>query len=813
MAALFLGESVDPATHTRTGTRIELDPASFTTHGVIVGQTGSGKTGLGIVLIEEALLSGVPVILIDPKGDLANLALTFPGLSGAEFAPWIEGGDAADADAVAKQWSDGLASWGLDGTRIAALRAAAEVAVYTPGSSDGIPLNLVGSLAPPPGALDDEESRIDEVGSVVSGLLALCGIESDPLSGREHILLTNLLDRAWAAGQTVDVATLVGQVITPPFRKLGVLELEAFFPAKDRQGLVLKLNGLLASPSFAAWAKGAPLDIDALLRTPDGRPKASIISIAHLSDEERQFALTTLLGRLVSWMRKQSGTSNLRVLLYIDEVFGFVPPTAAPPTKKPILTLLKQARAFGVGVVLATQNPVDVDYKALSNAATWMIGRLQTERDRDRLLDGMRSAAGGVDIDALAATISGLAKREFVLHRSGQPKPAVFTTRWTMAYLRGPLTGDQLNMLTKDAPERAHHTAPGAGTTASEIGTAAGAVASVPTAASSAATNAPATAPPSRPLSDGHVPLAPAIAKDTSAYFLSPDAPWAASINATPGGSTLQAALVARCVLTFDDTKLGLHETEEWEAVFHPVARLFDPASAVAVDYDDRDLIADAPPGAMFALPDAPLDNPAWFRAATKLLTDHLVATHTLPLRRNEALKLWARVGESAEDFATRCDVAAQAKADAEAAKLRTTLSARIEKLNESVDLAQRKVEETKSAAKSSRAHELIAGAGDLLGAFLGGRRNVRSITRSVGSAVARAGQSSSKAQKLETAETMVASKLDELHVLETDLHDQLFAIDAKWDEVGRQVTEVPIALERTDISVRQLSVLWLPVA
>ena len=788
MTGLFLGESVDPATHQRSGTAVELDPASLTTHGVIVGQTGSGKTGLGIVLIEEALLSGVPVILVDPKGDLANLALTFPGLTGPEFAPWIEGGDSAAAEAIAKQWADGLASWGLDGTRVAALKAAAEVAVYTPGSSDGIPLNLVGSLAPPPGALDDEESRIDEVGSVVSGLLALCGIESDSLSGREHILLTNLLDRAWAAGQTIDVATLVGQVLTPPFRKLGVLELEAFYPAKDRQALVMKLNGLLASPSFAAWAKGAPLDIDSLLRTPDGRPKASIISIAHLSDEERQFALATLLARLVSWMRKQSGTSSLRVLLYIDEVFGFVPPTEAPPTKKPILTLLKQARAFGVGVVLATQNPVDVDYKALSNAATWMIGRLQTERDRDRLLDGMRSAAGGVDIGALAATISGLAKREFVLHRSGQPKPLVFTTRWTMAYLRGPLTGEQLKVLTKDAPERSVTASP----SITQVGTE--------------------PAAPVASLSDGHVPLAPSIAKGTSAYFLSQDTPWAASVNATAGGTSLEAALVARCLLTFDDAQLGLHETEEWEAIFHPLAQLFDPASGVTVDYDDRDLVADAPLGATFALPDAPLDNPAWFRAVTKLLTDQLVATHTLPLRRNEALKLWARVGESAEDFAIRCDTAAQRKADDEAAKIRTTLTARIEKLNSSIDLAQRKVEETKTAAKSSRAHELIAGAGDLLGAFLGGRRNVRSITRSVGSAVARAGQSSSKAERLETAEAMVASKLDELHVLETDLHDQLFTIDAKWDEIGRGITEVPIALARTDVSVRQLSVLWLPV-
>lgn len=796
MAAFFLGESVDPASHTRTGSKIELDPASLTTHGVIVGQTGSGKTGLGLVMIEEALLAGIPTILVDPKGDLSNLCLTFPSLDAASFAPWVEG---TDPGAVAKQWADGLASWGLDGARIAALRAAADVTVYTPGSSDGVPLNLVGSLAPPPGAIDDDETRIDEVGSVVSGLLALCSIDSDPLSGREHILLTNLLDRAWASGQTIDLATLVGQVQTPPFRKLGVLELETFFPAKDRMELVLKLNGLLASPSFAAWAKGDPLDIESLLHSADGRPKASIISIAHLSDEERQFALTTVLSRLVSWMRKQSGTANLRVLLYIDEVFGFVPPTAAPPTKKPILTLLKQARAYGVGVVLATQNPVDVDYKALSNAATWIVGRLQTERDRDRLLDGMRSAAGGVDIDQLAATISGLAKREFVLHRSGQPKPTVFTSRWTLSYLRGPLTGQQLRMLTKrDVPESLPPLTTGQ-------------------TQSTSPTSTPSAPPPSAPtipvLSDGHVPIAPTVAKGTSAYFMAPDAPWAEQAHAVRGGTHLEAALIARCSLTFDDAKVGLQESEEWEAVFHPLSRLFDPATSVIVDYDDRDLLAEAPANAVFALPDVPIDDPVWFRAVTKLLTDHLVATHELPLRRNEPLRLWARVGESAEAFAARCDTVAQFKADEEAAKIQATLATKIARLDEAVELAQRKVEEKRSEAKSSRAHELLAGAGDLLGALLGGRKNVRSITRSVGSAAARAGRSSSKAERLETAEATVVSKMDQLQDLETQLHDDLFTIDAKWDEIGRQITEYPIALERTDVSVRQLSVLWLPVS
>jgi Helicase HerA, central domain len=773
---LFLGESIDPATHQRSGQRTELDAASLTTHGVIVGQTGSGKTGLGLVLIEEALLSGVPVILIDPKGDLANLCLTFPSLAADEFAPWVENGDGASA---ATQWTEGLASWGLDASRIAALKAAADVTVYTPGSSDGVPLNLVGSLTPPPGATDDEESRIDEVGSVVSGLLALCGIESDPLSGREHILLTNLLDRAWAAGESVNIETLVGQVQTPPFRKLGVLELDTFYPAKDRQELVLKLNGLVASPSFAAWSKGISLDIESLLHSPDGRPKASIISIAHLSEEERQFALTTVLSRLVSWMRKQSGTSNLRALLYIDEVFGMVPPTAAPPTKKPILTLMKQARAFGVGVVLATQNPVDVDYKVLSNATTWMIGRLQTERDRDRLLDGMRSAAGGVDINQLAATISGLSKREFVLHRSGQPVPSVFTSRWTLSYLRGPLTGTQLRTLTARAPER----------------------------------QVESVTAPKKSVADDQVPLAPTVAKGTSAYHLAPDAPWIDAVGAIAGGTSYAAALVARCVLNFDDAKVGLNEVEEWEAVFYPLTATFDPATAIMVDYDDRDLLPDAPTGATYALANAPIDDTAWHRSAAKLLSDHLVANHKLPILRNEQLKLWARVGETREAFEGRCDLAAQAKADEEAAKLQRTLTTKIDRLNQAIDTAQRKAESTRNEAQSSRTHELIAGAGDLLGALLGGRRNVRSISRSVGSAVARAGRTTSKVSRLEDAEATISAKMDELNALETQLHDDLFAIDAKWHEIGDLITEHPISLSRTDISVRQIAVVWIPVA
>ena len=725
MASLFLGESVDPANHTRNGKRIELDPASFTTHGVIVGQTGSGKTGLGMVLIEEALRAGVPALLIDPKGDLGNLTLTFPQLRTEDFAPWVEGADAAT---VATQWKDGLAGWGMDGTTIADLKSKADVTIYTPGSTAGVGLNLIGSLQAPADAIDDAEARIDEVSSIVSGLLGLMGIEADPMSSREHILLTNLIDRAWSSGTDLDLAALVGQVQQPPMRKLGVIDLDSFYPANDRTALAMKLNGLLASPAFGSWGEGVDLNMDTLLHTPDGRPRAAIITLGHLSDEERQFVVTLLLGRLITWMRKQPGTSQLRALLYFDEVFGFVPPTAAPPSKKPILTLLKQARAFGVGLVLATQNPVDVDYKALSNATTWMIGRLQTERDRDRLLDGMRSAAGGVDIDQIAATISGLGKREFVLHRSGVTVPDVFTSRWSLSYLRGPLTREQIStlMITQKA---------GAATLAA---------ASLSATAAAGGSAAPVT------LDDNEVPVAPPIAKGTTAYFLDAAAPWADKVGAVAGGTRHLAYMAARVNLLFDDEKAGLREESEWEALF-ALDAAFSPDNAIVVDYDARDFLAEPPTGATFVLPEAPIANAAFFTNAKKALADHLVASHTVSIQRNEALKLWARPGEPDADFLARCDVAAQAAADAETDKIRTALTAKIDRVQAAVEEAERREEEVKAQVRSSRASDLLSVGTSILGAFLGGRKNTRSIARSIGSAASKTARAASGYLRLTT--------------------------------------------------------------
>ena len=454
MADLRLGGIVDPATHQRGADSAVVPSEELTTHGVIVGMTGSGKTGLGVGLIEECLRAGVATLLIDPKGDLTNLALTFPSLAPDEFQPWVNPGDAAKAGlglpefaaAEAKRWSDGLAGWGLGAPDVKALHDAAPVTIYTPGSAHGVELNIIGTLDVPADRSDLQAVQ-EEIDAYVGSLLNLVGVEADPLSSREHILLSTIINDAWSAGRALDLATLVASVQQPPLRKIGVLDLDSYYPPADRMKLALKLNGLLASPAFAAWLGGQRIDIESMLRTSDGRPRCAIVTTAHLDDEQRQSATSVILAKLISWMRRQSGTSDLRVLLYMDEVAGYLPPNGNPPTKPPIMLLLKQARAFGVGVVLSTQNPDDVDYKALSNAGTWMIGRLQTEQDKARLVVGLTSAAGTVDPRAVGDTISALGKREFVLKRASKDSVTTFTTRWAMSYLRGPLTREQVSGL------------------------------------------------------------------------------------------------------------------------------------------------------------------------------------------------------------------------------------------------------------------------------------------------------------------------------------------------------------------------------
>ncbi|HEV2173447.1 MAG TPA: DUF87 domain-containing protein, partial [Nitrospira sp.] len=469
LGVFYLGRPYDLAAKQAKPGWLLYDSKDLVTHAVCVGMTGSGKTGLCLSLLEEAAIDNIPAIIIDPKGDLGNLLLTFPSLKGEDFQPWINEDDArkkglssADyAKAQAELWTKGLADWQQDGSRIQRLRDAANFAIYTPGSNAGLPVSILKSFdAPAVDVLGDAELLRERISTTATSLLGLLGIEADPIQSREHILLSTILDQVWKKEEALDLAALIQAIQSPPVSKIGVMDVDSFFPSKDRFALAMKLNNLLAAPGFQAWLEGEALDVQQLLYASTGKPRLAIFSIAHLDDAERMFFVTLLLSQMVGWMRAQSGTTSLRAILYMDEIFGYFPPVANPPSKLPLMTLLKQARAFGLGVVLATQNPVDLDYKGLANTGTWFIGRLQTERDKARVLEGLEgasvSAGKKFDKGRMEQTLAGLGSRIFLMNNVHEDEPVVFESRWCLSYLRGPLTRMQIKTLMD--PQRAAHT-------------------------------------------------------------------------------------------------------------------------------------------------------------------------------------------------------------------------------------------------------------------------------------------------------------------------------------------------------------------
>lgn len=781
----YLGGDIDSSSGEQTGARRFYDAHHLTTHGVIVGMTGSGKTGLGIIFLEEALLAGIPALIIDPKGDMGNLLLNFPNFQPEDFRPWIDEGEAHRkgitpdefAAATAELWKNGLAKWEIGSDRLTQLGSSAEVSIYTPGSGAGVPMNIVGSLAAPELDWETEaETGRDDIEGFVSSLLVLAGIEADPISSREHILLANIIEKAWKAGHDLDLARLIAGVQDPPLRKLGVFEVDTFFPPGDRNALAMQLNALVASPSFNAWMEGPPVDIQSMLFSPDGKPRAAVVYLQHLSDRERQFIVTLLLSKMVAWLRRQPGTSDLRALIYMDEVFGFAPPTAEPPSKKPILTILKQARAHGVGMVLSTQNPVDLDYKAMSNAGTWLIGRLQTERDKARILEGLSSASGNVDVGRFDDLIGDLDKRQFVIHTTRSTQPAVMTTRWAMSYLRGPLTRDEVTRLTKGTPEWA---APEA--------------------------IEPSKAPPA--VADDETVVEPQVAPGVPVYHLDPAAPWAGEIGAVAGGKRYQAGLVARVHLLYDDRYAGVDHREEWEVVFYPLGASLDPASHIAVDYDSRDLRAEAPPGGTFVLTEAPVDKAAFFRQAAADLKDWLYRNRRVEVFKNEHLKLYSRVGETKEEFTARCDAGAEDAADAEVAKLRDRYEVKIDRVKDQLAAAERRVRELEVDTESRRQQEFLAGAGDLLSVFLGGRRRSRSLS----GAASRRSQTARTQERLRSAREKLSGKEADLDDLEDDLAEDLMGITDRWNEAALDIATIEIGLEKTDIALDEMALVWVP--
>jgi len=784
LGVFYLGRRWDLKTRKTLQELLLYDSKDLTTHGICVGMTGSGKTGLCIGLLEEAAIDGIPALAIDPKGDLANLALTFPSLAPADFLPWVDADEAKKegltpaqlAEKTAATWKKGLEDWDQDGARIARFREACEVAIYTPASKAGRPLALLRTLtAPPQAVLDDDEALRARVQGAVSGLLALAGIDSDPMQGREHILLSQLVQRAWSGGHDLDLAGLIQGVQRPPFDKVGVLDLESFYPAKDRAGLALALNNVLASPGAAAWAEGEPLDIQKLLWTPAGKPRIAILSIAHLSDAQRMFFVTTLLSEVLAWMRTQSGTSSLRALIYMDEIFGYFPPSAAPPSKLPMLTLLKQARAFGVGVLLATQNPVDLDYKGLANAGTWLIGRLQTERDKLRVLDGLQgamdAASHAFDRQEMDRLLSGLGSRVFLLNNVHEDAPELFQTRWTLSYLRGPLDRDQIKLLSAGAQ--------GAGT-------------------AGAATAAP---PKSTPATSGRRPVLPAGISE-------------AFLPATPGSGALsyRPAVLGQARLHYVDKKTAV---DAWQSValLAPVdgsAAQWDDASELPGDAGSR--VSSAPvEGASFEESPAAVTNAAAWGDWKKSLAAALYQSRPLKLFRCDALDEVSTAGESLAEFKARLTHSGREQRDADVEALRKKWAPRLQTLQNAVQRAQKSLADQQAQASGQTLDTVVTVGTTLLGAFLG--RKTLSVTNlnRARTALRSGSRTVKERQDVGSAEQQLEAAKKQLADAEAEFQEETDKLEASAAPDALAVVEFTIPPRKSDIAIGNLLLAWTP--
>lgn len=767
------------------------DASDLVTHAVIAGMTGSGKTGLGIGLIEEAAIDGIPVIAIDPKGDLGNLLLTFPKLAPADFAPWVDPDEArrtgqtveAFAAAEAAKWTKGLADWGEDGARIERLKAAADFALYTPGSASGRPLSIVKSFAAPePGIMNDPDLLQDRVSTAATSVLTLAGVDAEPVRSREHVLISTLFSESWRAGRDLDLATLITQIQKPPIAKIGVVDLESFYPSKERFGLAMQLNQLLAAPGFSAWLEGEPLDVDRLLFSESGHPRVSVISIAHLDDQERMFFVSLLLNEIVGWMRSQRGTSSLRAMVYFDEIFGFLPPVANPPSKPPLLTLMKQARAFGLGLVVATQNPVDLDYKALSNTGTWMLGRLQTERDKARVLDGLEGAANtsgaGFDRAQLDHLLSGLAKRQFLLHNVHEKEPVLFETRWTLSYLRGPLGRDEVRKLSSVNSTTAVPSVPtvpkvpkGVGATPGTVGT----------------SGTIGTLPPT---------LDPAI----SQFFV------AGAVSYVP-------MLLGVGKIAYSDAKLGLDESKR-VVVVTPISD-----GAVAVDWDHAEpagftvesLLKAPPTGATFA--DVPPAAAKVKNYATweKEFAQWLAQSQSIELLKSGRAKVVSRPDESERDFRIRLQTDAREARDAAIAKVRDKYASKLATLQDRVRRAEHAAQVQSEQATGAKLGAAVSVGAAIFGALMG-RKTISAANLGRATSAARGvSRISKESDDVARANENVEAVKQQLSDLEASMQADVQAVTAEWDLTNEPFEHVLVKPKRGGVSVQLVGLVWVP--
>lgn len=775
-------------------TPIQYDSRDLTTHGVCIGMTGSGKTGLCIDLLEEATLNGIPSIIIDPKGDMTNLLLAFPELLPDDFLPWVNKEDArregmderAYAEKIASVWKKGLAEWDIDKARIKRYREAAEFRIHTPGSRAGYGVSILSSLLSPSLSWEDEEETLREkIRGTVSALLGLVNYSTDPIRSKEHILLSNIFEHYWRKGEDLSLELLIGAISDPPFAKLGVLDIETFIPKDERQKLLLALNSIIASPSFEDWIDGEPLDIERFLRNEEGLPRVSIFYTAHLSDNERIFFTSLLLEEMLSWVRSQPGTNDLKAILYIDEVFGYMPPYPAnPPTKKPLLLLFKQARAFGTGVMLTTQNPVDIDYKALTNAGTWFIGKLQTEQDKSRLLEGLETITGesGEQFDRrfFDHLISSLKKRVFIHHNVHNDKPQIFKTRWAMSYLRGPLTKEQIKILVRSETE-------------------------VPTRK---------IVPEKKP--SGAVKVRPRIADELPQIFL----PARYSEEYVLQGSTPSADalshlekvyapyLLGRCRIFIDKARPPVSCTKNSTYLCRAdVSEEFFVWKEADLAMEDDSVLTDADSSFVYQLANRRLEKKQGVGAARSKLTSEIMRASTVVVYHCPDLKLYSDAGESLEEFEDRCSEQLEKKKDEEMDKVKDKFEKRIERTRDKIGQKKLDKERHEQDAAARKREEMLSGAETVL-SWVVGRRSMRGLS----TASRKRRMSRVSEERAKKAAQRIRDYEEELRQLKAELEEEIDEIEDRYDEVIEEIRPIEVKVKKTDITIETFALLWLPV-
>jgi hypothetical protein len=792
LSVFYLGRPYDLAAKQTKPGWLLYDSKDLVTHAVCVGMTGSGKTGLCIGLLEEAAIDGIPALIIDPKGDLANLMLNFPQLRGEDFAPWVNEDDARKnglsptdyATQQAEMWKKGLGDWGQSNERVQKLRDAVDVVVYTPGSHAGIPVSILKSFAAPSQEiLDDPEMLGERISTTVTSLLGFIGVEADPIKSREHILLSTILGHTWKAGQDLDLATLIQQIQTPPTAKIGVLELDSFYPSKERFALAMQLNNLLASPGFSAWLEGEALDVGQMLHSPGGKPRLAIFSIAHLNDAERMFFVTLLLNQTLGWVRAQSGTTSLRAILYMDEIFGYFPPVANPPSKQPLLTLLKQARAFGLGVVLTTQNPVDLDYKGLANTGTWFIGRLQTERDKARVLEGLEGAAASsgkkFDKQGMEQTLAGLGNRVFLLNNVHEDVPEIFQTRWTLSYLRGPLTRTQIKMLMD--PLKA-----GKGLWVRSE-------AKLPTPHLS--------------------PLTPYVSRP----MLPPDVPqhFIPVRGSQPNGSALiyQPMLLGAAQVRVSDSKAGVDVTQD-VTMLAPISD-----GAVPVDWDRAmeaglavaDLESAPSDSAQFGAVPSAASKAKSYETWNKDFSRWLFRNQKVDLFKSPSTKEVSNPGESERDFRVRLQQSSREARDKQTDSLRQKYAWKIAALQDRIRRAGQMVERQQAESRSSQMQAAISVGASILGAFLGRKTVSASNIGRATTAIRGAGRAIKESKDVGQAKENVSALQQQLAALESQFKTETDALAAATDPLNEKLETVSLKPTKSNIAMKLVALAWTP--